>query len=70
MSLTRLSNYVSGRGLGLWAGPARPEIQTSRAFSGLGQAWWSECTPIPARPQRRLYDVWSILDLLFYVLDI
>jgi hypothetical protein len=31
MSMARLSNYGPGRGLGPWAGPARPEIQTGRA---------------------------------------
>jgi hypothetical protein len=28
-------------------GPAQPEIQSCRAFSGLGQAGWPEYTPIP-----------------------
>jgi hypothetical protein len=42
-----------GRGLGPWASPARPEIQTGRAnpkFKQYGpfRAWagWPKCTPI------------------------
>jgi hypothetical protein len=31
MSPARLNNYGPGRGLGPWAGPTRPEIQTGRA---------------------------------------
>jgi hypothetical protein len=40
MSPARLSNYVSGRGLGPWVGPTWSEIQTGqtiRAFSSLGR---------------------------------
>jgi hypothetical protein len=45
MSLTRLSNYVLDHGPR--ARPVgRPEIQTIRAFSGLGRAGRPECTPI------------------------
>jgi hypothetical protein len=46
-----------GRGLGPWAGPARPEIQTGRPgpkFKQYGpfRAWAGrpECTPIPPTP--------------------
>jgi hypothetical protein len=57
MSPARLSNYGPGRGprarpMGRPGttqnsnGPARPEIQTIRAFSGLGRAGRPECTPI------------------------
>jgi hypothetical protein len=57
MSMTRLSNYVTGYGSrarpvgrpGMTRnsnGSGRPEIQTIQAFLGLGLAGRPECTPI------------------------
>jgi hypothetical protein len=61
MSPARLSNYVSGRGPRARPvgqpdmaqnsnGSGQPEIQTIRAFSGLGRAGRPECTPIQSAP--------------------
>jgi hypothetical protein len=65
MSPARLSNYGTGRGLGPWVGPARPENQTGRAGPkfkqyGLFRAWAG-----PGRAARMYTYMWSIMSLFF-----
>jgi hypothetical protein len=64
MSPARLSNYGPGRGPRVRPmgrpgpnsnGSGQPEIQTIRAFSGLGRTGQPECTPITGR--RKLFSV-------------